>query len=76
MKFMNFRIGLRFYKKLTIKRFDFISVVEVWAENRKEAEKIMDDIKLKNEFPDGSIIDDTVNFPSWKNHQVKEDKSN
>lgn len=56
------------------KRFDFIANVEVYATDRKEAEKIMDKIKNKGEFPDGSIIDTTVEFPRWK-HYEKENKN-
>ena len=53
---------------MTIKRFDFVVNVEVYATRKNEAEKIMDKIKNENEFPDGSIIDSDVQFASWQHY--------
>lgn len=48
------------------KFFKFTATIEIEADNHLEAEKIMEKIQNKGEFPDGSIVDNTFNIELWE----------
>ncbi len=52
-------------EKMT-KFFKFTATIEIWADDQQEANKIMNKIKDKGEFPDGSIIDSDFNIQAYR----------
>lgn len=48
------------------KFFRYNAVIQIEADSQIEADDIMNNIKTKGEFPDGSIVDNTFNIKSWE----------